>query len=484
MAKVQVCSHCGNARKGHPMPFGKNCKQKPLTQQQKDELLQNVNREDIEIISDDTNPPGSAEELRAELERMRLEKEKLKQQTEKTDEEVKKAEEVELLKQWTKMKEEMNAMLGVLEDKQAQLVNIQTRVQELDKEVPVTNGAPPTVPATVQPPVPGVTTTLDPVSRQAYPAHPGPSPGVAAPQTPVFKVPTAPAPRTPSAHVSLDPSLHVYAGALAAQSPVASSHTAANVADQAAGWDPAKIFAENPQLAAACGITGASTSSAQGKCLAEHYIYKSHSREKERPSYYDFIHGALRMMKTRLIKNHLPIDDFLVYYEYIACLATQYRWHAVYDVHCGHVADIDDKLKTWANPVDQHLKEKFCNAAAALPDKETRPARRDVPRGVGRRDGSSRDRDSDRDVFRGQRSLSASSASSGYRPTCDLFNREPFSCTFTPCKYRHECSDCEKRGIKASHSRAYCEGLYPIRGQGYGGQAGQNNGQAGAGGAH
>ena len=469
MGKMQVCSKCGRPRKGHPLPMGKNCKQEPLTPAQKAEVLKGVQQEDIEVISEDLSaPPEGVEDIQAEIERMRLEKERMQKQAKDAEQEVKRAQEEELVKQWQKMKEEMNQMMNVLEAQQANLVNIRSRVMELDNSPQSQN--PQVTPAGPGQQPPATVTATTPANPSVFSPAPSAVPGLSTPSAPVFKVPTHPAPRTPVA--PLDPSLQVYAGALAGHPAVSPAPSALG---QPHGASPAKILAENPQLAAACGITAASsTESAPGKCLAEQFIYKSHSKDKDRPSYYDFIHGALRMMKTKLIQNHLPIDDFLVYYEYIACLATQYRWHAVYDVHTAHVADIEDKMKKWSDPVDSHLKDKYCNAGAALP--EPRQSRHDVPRAAGHRRDMPRD-SVDRESFRGHRAMSAGAQ---YRPTCDLFNRDPYSCTFNPCKYRHECSVCEERGVKAFHAKAFCESANPFRGQSHNshlGQSGQSGGQ-------
>ena len=46
-------------------------------------------------------------------------------------------------------------------------------------------------------------------------------------------------------------------------------------------------------------------------------------------------------MSHRLLKEHKPIDDYLRYYESLSCLATSYKWSAVYDVHTAHTYEIE-----------------------------------------------------------------------------------------------------------------------------------------------
>ena len=524
MPRVQVCSKCGARRKGHPLPVGATeCKQEPLSPHKRARVIEGVYQADIEIITEDDAVPESSDAMRQDMERIRKEKEELKKQAEKVKEGLKQAEEQQLAMEWKEMKEELDKMHQLVEGQQAQLVNMQTKIQEFenkdrgDKDNSATNNPlEPGQPHSSQPvpviqqqqPAAGKSQVIYVMSNQgqlvpvqvpcspavpsaapgssvipgASPAPLGqvqsvpvsPSPGLGQPS--VFKVPVAPAPRTPS--TPLDPSHLVYANAIAgqyAQSPISSG----NAAQGAVGLDPARVFTENPQLAAACGIASTHNESEQGKCLAEQYIYKPQYKTVEKPSYYEFMHGALRMMKTRLLQDHLPIDDFITYYEYIACLATQFRWHSVYDVHASHVGEIENKRKKWSDPVDTNLKEKYCNAGSHLPDKETRPTRRDIPRGSRdhRRGGGLGDRDSDRDHYVKSRSASAST-SSAWKPTCDLFNRNPYSCTFDPCRYRHVCSECEVRGITAPHSKAFCELANPSSGRSYS-QPGQNNAQAG-----
>ena len=517
--------------------MGKNCKQEPLSQAKRDEILQGVEQEDIEVITDDeVQVPQDAEAIRKDMERMKAEREALKKQAEEVQKGLKMAEEQELLKEWQKMKDDLDKMHQLVEDQQAKLINFQSKFQDLEVKdnesnteqdknqsgmTPVNPAQPPPVaqqPHSVQyqpgalgqnapvymmhgqaqsmpgqsfsfvSPVPAQSTVQQPV---VYPPG-GPATGITPSSLgqvhpvpvaqasshghpPVFKVPTTPAPRTPSTPV--DPSLQVYANAMAGQYAQSTAPQPGVASQAASGIDMARVFADNPQLAAACGMS-TQPSTDQGKCLAEQYIYKPQYKTVDRPSYYDFIHGAMRMMKTRLLQDHLPIDDFLSYYEYIACLATQYRWHAVYDVHVSHVAEIENKRKKWCDPVDANLKERYCNAGSHLPDKDARPTRRDIPRGSRdhKRGGGPGDRGGDVEYFTKSRSASASS---GWKPTCDLFNKNPYSCTFDPCRYRHECSDCESRGIRAPHSKSFCENVYSGNRSGTHAQSGQHNGQAG-----
>ena len=538
--KVQVCSKCGRARKGHPLPMGAKCKQTPLSVEERKKVVEGVDQQDIEEIVDDDLVPETPEALRAELDRMRREKEALKKQQEDVQKGLKAAEEQELLNEWKQMKEEITQMHQLVEGQQAKLINMQTKLQEFenqdknrDKDNKASNetenpqstghtpqtttvtqtmpviqlpgqtpayyglaGQPQAVPGQqygtfgqplVYPPglapvapgqasipraVPGVSPVLP---GQVQPV-PGARAAVTAGQQPVFMVPVSPAPRTPS--TPMDPSLQVYARALAGQYSQPTSTQAAPTGAAVASTEQSQVFNDFPQLAAACGIPTIQSDD-QGKCLAEQYIYKPQYKTVDRPNYYEFIHGALRMMKTRLTQDHLPIDDFLTYYEYIACLATQYRWHSVYDVHASHVAEIENKRKKWSDPVETNLKEKYCNAGSHLPDKEQRPTRRDIPRGSRdhKRGGGPGDRYQESDYYQKSRSASASM---GWKPTCDLFNRNPYSCTFDPCRYRHECSECEVRGVKAPHSKAFCESAYTFNKSSS--QSGQNNGQAGGGG--
>ena len=65
--------------------------------------------------------------------------------------------------------------------------------------------------------------------------------------------------------------------------------------------------------------------------------------------------------------------------------------------------------------------------------------------------------------------------------TCNLFNDDPYSCTFGEnCNFRHDCSICDMRGVVAKHPKVYCELANHFRPRGAhngGGGAGQAGGR-------
>ena len=550
MAKVQFCSKCGRPRKGHPLPTGSKCKLTPLTQKEKEDLLETLKQEsgdtevEIELVEDDDaseNPKskeGEKESVADRVRKLREQKEQLIEQNNKVAESLKSAEEKDQLLELRMLEEEVQKLYGSLEDGQAKLVVAQSSIEDRQKQLASPSPAAPKAPTpatVIQPPMPvhpqfqaqspgmWYPGYLPHGAYGAYPAFPGanvPLPGPpgqvpgAAPANQasaqhVFKTPavpplpgTASTPTTPAnaavspAHLfpaqqALDPSMQVYARAITGQygpqvQPSSNSPHISPAAPGAQGVDMAKLLADNPGLAAACGYNGNNlpASHSQGKSdksdnIAENFMYKFEVREKDRPTYYDFMHGALRMMKIRLTQDHLPIDDYLKYYEYLASMTTQYKWHSVYDMHVAHCYEIEVKRKTWADPIDPELKDRCLNAGSSLhrgePRSGARPRDRD---GDSKGTGGSSSRDSSRSSssHRGGRS----GHTKGYTPTCDLFNEDPDNCTFPNCKFRHECSECEHRGKKAAHSASYCE---YTRGHRAAGATSQSGGGRQAGGA-
>ena len=484
--KVQVCGKCGRGRKGHALPFGaKNCKLSILSSEEKAEELKRLTEEitksgDIAEIIEEENIEGekdsgepsdkskSAMDKVDERKKLLLEKKAQLEKQKRDSEEVikKQREELQARKELDDLEALIEQLTADVEGNQAIMINLQTEID--NPSVP--KAAPATVPVSqqsvsqdVQPNQP-VQTFAQPVGQQPVVGQPSVVPGVqpGKPGQPAADSLLMPPPRTPvsvplnSAQPSiLDPSMHVYAQAAAAD-------MGTGARPKALGHTAEQLLRDNPQLAAACGLKRQDQQAkpyTDGKSTAEQFTFKQQLKDTDKymPSYYDFMQGALKMMYLRVTKDHLPVDEHLKYYETLAGFACQYKWWAVFKLHCQLSYEVELGTRRWGSYIDYKEAMRYlCQESQVPPKQEKRGAFRE-------RSGSLRDvRGSDEfgGDFRDRRSVERSrseSSLSGRPKLCNQFNDEVFGCNFGgACQFRHECKACAQRGVTAKHPALYC----------------------------
>ena len=277
-----------------------------------------------------------------------------------------------------------------------------------------------------------------------------------------------PAPaRAPAPVVDLDPALAAYAHAYAAAAK-ATNQSAANADVTAPTLDAQSLLESNPLLAAACGISRASQRSqtSASKCIPENFIIKSSSkdrdREKDRVSYYEFIHGCFRLLLLKLTEEHVPVDDLVKYFEALSGFATQYPWFAVYDLHQAITAEVEAGRRQWSDPIQFTFSYKFLSADTVLSARPAggdgdRRSRRDGNRGP-RHDSVRREHRADSRDHRDHRADSRDARREDkVRAPCDKYNHDAQGCSYGfSCKYLHVCSDCFKKGIELAHPAIWC----------------------------
>ena len=194
MTRTQVCSRCGAARKGHPLPVGAKCTQTVLTDAEKKQVIDMLNQEDhnssVNLSDNEDNSeetsagaPGagasgaSGDSVAKQLEELKLEKARLEKERDNTRKAVKDAEEKELLLELEAYREEVRKLQNDVENEQGKLINTQTRVVEREearkRRVPepgLSGANPANVPITTAPgpllqsPAPGAIVTGPPAT--------------------------------------------------------------------------------------------------------------------------------------------------------------------------------------------------------------------------------------------------------------------------------------------------------------------------------
>ena len=449
--KGQVCTVCGRLKAGHPQPFGKSCKLTPLSEEERALVLEEAKRletvkskDSIESVSSDkgkskdkdneddvseeevftdADDDDDDEEINQKMKQLELEQKKLLEQQKATKKALKKkrlmVKKKDKLKKLEKMQAELDKLKASVEKDQAELI-------ALDDEP--------------EPEEPDTPSTTDP---------------------PVFRIPAPVKPTAPARgnRGVLDPSNQVYAQGLAEQQ---GAQPARQPAAQP-GVTAAQLFADNPYLAAACGFGQAAGGTTpkqhtDGKSSAENFMYKTKAvdLEENAPTYYEFIHGAFRLLLLRLTEDNKPIADRLKYYEQLSSYATKYKWSAVYKLHKLTLEDIKNDLTDWDKPFDQALKDRCFSNDAVVPDRSVRGGRaRD-----GVRSHSERRRTRDNSWDRSEDWGYAGSVDRGRgRPRakpCGQFNSQLRGCDWGgSCKFDHVCSVCYDRNRMTRGHPAY-----------------------------
>ena len=415
MGKASRCSRCGRPRKGHPLPIGPNCTEPLLTE---DELagLDSTDSGDEEF-----------EDADAMLEELQKKKEALAAQQKQADEELqaqeKQAADRAKAQQIRELQQEVDRMTISLDETRKRLDGLK------NGDAGEGDGNPP----------PG------PIPKKSVPAAPGGKDALAA------AADRAAMPPPPSPGLGLlDPSLTLYAQAVA-QAQAAATATSPG----AIGPAPPPGLQAQQLLAAACGINSASrsTANAGGKLNPEKYIFKNKivtDRDRERVTYYDFVYGVFRLLKHRLLDEHKPVDDLIIYYEQISGFARKYKWHAVHALHLEMMDEIEDDRRQWSDKIEFSTCFNHLNADNIVTQNERRPRST-----VGHRDRRDHDGSGSRD--RGQ------SKGGDFKKekvgTCNEYNDHPGGCDFgRHCRFNHHCSKCDEKGVKAIHPAMYCKG--------------------------
>ena len=489
--KRKVCQNCGRGRKDHPTPFGANCTLPPLSDSERQAVINALQDKEESVEPHTSGAEGSGatgidSEYQAKIQDLLKEQEKLELQRKQTLDAINIEEKVRKEKQAEKYIAELQAKLdatkATLEDEQAKLINLRSENQ-LPASAPnlapivtqpgpqVTMAAPPaasgvdpvyTVADSIAPgvaaSVPGLTSTIPgvhraPVTNQApvvaHVAAPRPPPGfsmIANPSdSPVFS-PTITSPGI------LDPSLQVYANALASSCGATAGSVPAPAAEnQALGATALQLIKDNPLLAAACGMKE-DRAAADGKWVAENFVFKV-LKDKDKPNYAEFINGAFRMLQRR-IKEKKSVDNFINYYEALSGFAVLYKWPAVLELHesLSKNAEIGSRMLT--DPINFSDAYAFLHARSMLPDRQSdydsRVSRREGGRMHRRRDRGPSDFDSESDD---RRPLFHHRANR----ICIMFNTKSDGCYYgKECKYMHACALCAERNVTAYHSALVC----------------------------
>ena len=394
----------------------------------------------------------------------------------------------------------LDALAVAMENEQATLVNLQSELASPANPgiippvtsvpattvsptqptgLPAASSAPLVNPARAHPPASAVTNT------PTFPVYPSPVMSIGsaasltgqAPPTPTyaplapalgtigagsqrdgpFVVPTNPAPASTNQGAAyFDPARQVYVDAITGQ-------YRGTLPARQPGATAAQLVHDYPALAAATGFGGIAaaaqpekkeeTEYTTGKSSAEQFIFKPPVKDRDKPSFYEFIHGALKMMRYRVQYDKKPVLEYLVYYERLANLACQYKWWSVYDLHTCLAEAVKDERASWGDEIATTDVHRYCKERDQLNTDsdpgEGRRARRDLPRHNRRRDSdrsdsNSHSRDS-RDGFSRKDGL------------CIKYNKEPTGCPWgDSCQFFHRCSECDRSGIREAHPALWC----------------------------
>ena len=493
----KVCQVCGRSRRTHPRPFGKECKLTPLSPEERQRVLDQI-EDDSEVIDTDTEDEPQAETVKdsetdderrdRELQELAEKMKKLTELAEKTNKDVVEKEKEVARKNHDKrvreMKEEMERLTAVVEAGQRRLIELSS---QLDNEQPSTpGGAPASTPKALATPgvgLPGVT-----------PTPPGSQPQYGPPRPPPGLPPLGAAGQAPLLPGNiLDPAYQVYAQALqnaAAQYGVKPSPApvpaAAMAQDPGAGATAMQLIQDNPLLAMACGLQGQGVSKSEGKTTAEQYCIRE--RDRDKMNYYDFIHGALKLMLKKLRDEKKPILDYLIYYERLAGFALQFKFSAILRYHKFISDEVAEGNKTWQEPaINEDTIRFFTGEEIAV--RPSRPRERESVSAEGATGGTGSAGKPFKDSFR--QSNRGSGSRDGRKKEgliCRFFNYDFRGCPYGDyCQFDHYCDFCKSLGRLLEHRAIDCQpranvfqgpNLHPAN-QG-GPQAG--NGKAGAGG--
>ena len=199
--KQRFCQVCARPKKNHPVPFGKQCKLTPLTQEEKIKLLSELGKEETGSGegSDDLNVEKDGSSDDAQLEALLAKEKQLIAAREAQLAQIAAQEKVLAEKKKKDMMAQVQARIEALsmamEAEQAKLINIQS---ELSESPARTTTVPSATPATV-PPISSITT---PVLAAGHPV----SAAVGSTTIPVYQSPvmslatplTGQAPPTPT----------------------------------------------------------------------------------------------------------------------------------------------------------------------------------------------------------------------------------------------------------------------------------------------
>ena len=499
----KVCSTCGRKRKDHPTPFGKNCVLVPLTQDEREQVLREVQADDQGGSGSNSKSPIPDDEQEIDKQLAAIRAESLKLEASRKEA----AEKIRLQEAALSVKRKQDELLKAQEYLASLKLGLETdqrRLIELDAGL---NSTSPGVTLPAMDPVPGVVppSTL-PVSTTAVhtPALPATATGHQTPlarppvtlaqgigqvlpvnlqpqqlvysqaplqatPSPTYTVPASvsqrdgpfviPAPPPPISanhrQAFLDPAQQVYAQASVGQYGV----QPAVAQPRPPGATAARLMQENPGLAAAAGCyAGAPALAAEpnppggqtsGKSVAENFIYKAVAKEKDRPTFYEFIHGALRLIKYRIKYDKKSALEHIIYYERLCNLACQYRWHAVFDLHTYWSNEVEEERASWDEEIPGTDIARYCHGYD-----QVRAPQSDEPESRKNRKNSVRNRSRD-NVDRADRS--SSDGGQIREGLCRRYNKDPAGCRFGGnCQFHHRCSECDARGLKEVHPAMWC----------------------------
>ena len=454
----KVCSKCGRRRSKHPKPFGKNCELDPLDQEQKDAVLAEIaaeaeHKEDSETEEDitDTEPENPTSEelakMKADLEAQREQAQKeIKAQEEKL---AKKQQDQELIK-------EIQELRAALDKDRERLVNLAAKIEEPNVIFPKVKSK-----KTVKFEENVTSDEEDESEDEVIPVRRKSKKRACASKLCVgcekdrqpVRCTRCPEELQPARcqrycrehdhdrdrRALSDPAVAAYVEAC--EEPVPGNPVGVGARrKESRACDIHEVINRNPLLAAACGDTTRKEQT-DGKSMPEQFAYKDGvTSTAERISFYDFMHGAFRLLNLRLNYDHKPIDDRIVYFENLALCATTYKWSACYKLHCALMEQIQGGTRKWDDSIPSLLSHKYLNADEFIRERgsgEKKPPKEHKGNNQKSEGGNSREKESG---------------------TCDDFNEKEYGCNFgNKCRFHHECSECKKKGIRASHPAMYCK---------------------------
>ena len=288
-----------------------------------------------------------------------------------------------------------------------------------------------------------------------------------------FVIPAPPAQTLANQQLAsyVDPARQVYAQAATGQYRGMASYTQAA---RQPGATAAQLIQDYPALAAATGGVPVIAAKPQqpeepsqyttGKSTAENYIFKPPVKDTDKPNFYEFMHGAIKMMRYRVQYDKQPVLEYLIYYERLANLACQYKWHSVYDLHQVLSEAVKDNRARWDDEVSTTDVHRYCKERDQVQRSEQSEHRKSrnesFRRGKGREDRSSSRSDSE------NRSRDPADGKGG--DLCRNYNKEATGCNFGgSCQFFHRCSVCDQLGLKEFHPALWC----PRKGGAGGGMA-------------
>ena len=493
----QYCSKCERSREGHKQPFGSKCTLPPLDpealaavraerererqkeaeegKKKEDQGAKNdtedelTDEEDNESFKDlDDSAVLEAEMQRLEQERLELEKEEQKK--------AKEAKEQKNAAEKREKRERVAKLKAQIEQLNRNIQAHEQSIEQLQREE-VENGEPPESPPprAKRPAKPAAGNHRASRASESSPSPAAPGLGLGAG---VVAGAGAGAP-------NIDPTWQAYNRAVAGANQQLPCGLAANVGanhrccGQAAPppvvpGNAANIIAGNPLLAAACGTgnPGGAQHGSTGKSTPEQFIIKIKvkDRDVDTVSYYDFIHGAFRMLMLRLNEEQRAVDDMVTYFEALSGFATQYRWTAVLDLHRAITSEVEAGRRAWSDPIDYNFSYRFLNADTLLPSRAGEGGR-----GHPRRDGArGREARGDR---RGSEYGREDGRRRGHMPdrgdssntVCNQYNYNSRGCRYgSDCRYEHVCAECKARGAVGDHPAMYCPHKQANQGNGGG----------------